>query len=217
MIKCCIFDLDGTLLNTLDTITYYVNLTLKRRGLAPLSVSECRSFIGDGARNLISRSLRSRGIDDREETEKALREYIDAYDGDNMYLTRPYDGVPELLTRLKAEGVKLAVLSNKQNSTVIDVIKTVFPDTFDIVRGGVDGVPLKPMPDGGIILLSELGIDSSEAAFIGDTGVDVRMGKNLGVSLTAAVSWGYRDRCELCGADVIVDDAEALFVAITEA
>ena len=206
MIKCCIFDLDGTLLYTLGTITHYVNLTLGRYGIEGISEEECRLFIGDGARNLILRSLRSKGIEDTELAERILKDYNEAYNKDTSYLTRPYDGIPEMLKALGERGIRLGVLSNKPDETTRIVIDAIFPAVFDIVRGGRDSIPLKPMPDGLSMIAEELSLSPSEIMYIGDTGVDIKTGLAYGAALTVGVAWGYRDTEELknTGADIIV-------------
>ena len=208
MIKCCVFDLDGTLLYTLKTITHYVNLVLSRHGIKNITEEQCRLFIGNGARLLISRSLHAAGIDDEKKTEQILGEYNAEYNSDTLYLTEPYEGIPELLSALRARGIKTAVLSNKPDKTTNIVVREIFADSFDIIRGATEGVPLKPSPDSLIELISNLRLKAEEIMYIGDTGVDMKTGRAAGVARTIGVSWGYREREELLrdGADVIADD-----------
>ena len=210
-IDTCIFDLDGTLLDTITTITYYVNETLVSYGKRKLTLEECKSFVGNGAVKLMRRAFDAVG-DEGVCFEEALDAYIANYDTDPYYLTAPYPGIPALLSRLKSRGIKLAVLSNKQDSSTKSVVEHFFPGVFDCVMGGIDGVPLKPDPSVARMILDKLGSTAERTAWIGDTPVDVKTGQNLGAALTLGVSWGFRDREELigAGADVIVDTAEQI-------
>ena len=210
-INTCIFDLDGTLLNTITTITYYVNKTMRHYGLRELTLSECKSFVGNGAVKLMRRAIDAVGGCEAD-FDEILSTYISYYDEDPYYLTAPYPGIEELLDALKRDGIRLAVLSNKQDSSTKSVVEHFFPEVFDCVMGGLDGVPLKPDPTVAKMILTSLGSTPEQTAWIGDTSVDVMTGKNLGAMLTVGVSWGFRDRAELegAGADVIADAAEEI-------
>lgn len=200
MIKCCIFDLDGTILNTITSITYFVNKTLRKYGIDTITEDECKYFAGNGARNLIIRALKSKGISDGATVETVLADYNAAYDADPLYLTEPFFGIEELLLSLSSKGIRLAVLSNKPDSTVKSIVNSFFPAMFDDVRGGVEGVPLKPSPDIPLAILSGFGISPENTAWIGDTSTDVETGINLGARLNIGVLWGFRKRDELEGA-----------------
>ena len=207
MIKYCIFDLDGTLFNTLTTITHYVNLVLTRHGICAISEEECCSFIGHGAKYLIRRALASRGIVDNDFAYQLLDEYNAEYNANTLYLTKPYEGVADLIEALRAEGYKLGVLSNKPDYTTRSIVNAFFDGVFDDIRGGREGVALKPSPEA-LLSMSELsGIEMGEIAYIGDTPVDIETGKAAGAAVTVGVSWGFRTREELvrAGADVIAD------------
>ncbi len=216
MIKCCIFDLDGTILNTITTITYFVNKTLKSNGIYAVTEDECKYFAGNGAKLLITRALRSKGIEDADTIEKVLDEYNSSYDSEPLYLTAPFEGIQELISDLKDAGIKLAVLSNKPDSTVKSIVKHFFNDSFDVVLGGRDGVPLKPDPAVPREIINILGVSNGETAWIGDTGTDIETGKNLGAALNVGVLWGFRPRSELelAGADVIVSRADEMLKEI---
>ena len=216
MIKCCIFDLDGTVLDTIKTITHYVNVTLERHGIEKITVDECKYFAGNGARLLMERSLKSKGITDENTIVSFLEEYNAAYNAKTFYLTQPFDGIPELLARLKANGIKVAVVSNKPNPTVQLIVDYFFKDVFDVALGGLDGIPLKPDPAVPKMVLERLGISEGETAWIGDTSVDVETGKNLGVALNIGVLWGFRKIDELvgAGADIVVERAEEILSAV---
>lgn len=207
MIKFCIFDLDGTLFNTLTTITHYVNIVLTRHGIPAISEEECCSFIGHGARHLIRCALRSQDVADEQLAAELLDEYNAEYNANTLYLTEPYRGIPELLQGLKGEGVRLGVLSNKPDATTNIIINSFFPSLFDDVRGGRDGVPLKPAPDAVLSMIEDSGLAADSVMYIGDTPVDIRTGRSARVGLTVGVGWGFRTRAELAdeGADIIAD------------
>lgn len=206
MIKCCIFDLDGTILDTITTITHYVNVTFEKNGISPITVDECKYFAGNGARKLMERSLASKGITDAATVDRMLKEYLFAYDSKPLHLTAVFDGINEMLLKLSEKGIKLAVLSNKQDAAVKSVVENFFPGLFDDAAGGIDGVPLKPDPTAARNILKRLGFSESETAWIGDTSTDIETGKNLGAALSIGVLWGFRKRDELeeAGADLIV-------------
>ena len=210
MIGCCIFDLDGTLLNTLKTITYYVNKTLASNGIEPISEDDCRRFVGNGAKRLIDSALASKEVFDAEFSARVLKEYNDAYNENTSYLTEEYDGIGKMLKAFSSRGIKLGVLSNKPDETTRLAVEKFFPNVFCSVHGGRVGVRLKPHPDALLEMISDMGASLSEVAYIGDTGVDVQTGKAAGVALTVGVSWGFRDREDLAGADVISDSTNAL-------
>ena len=216
MIKYCIFDLDGTLLNTITSITYYLNRTLEAHGISEITEEECKIFIGDGARKLVYRALESKGIRDSYICDRVLRDYNNAYHSDPFYLTSVYPGIPELIDRLKESGITIGVLSNKPENTARAVVEHFFGDNFSFVRGGREGIPLKPSPVSTFQMLDEMGGMPSELAFIGDTGVDIDTGKAVGAQLTVGVLWGFRTTAELRshGADVIADSIEDIFLAV---
>ena len=207
MIKCAIFDLDGTLLDTITTITYYVNRALSQNDIPEITEDECKYFIGNGARLLIKRSLEKSGSFTEEHFKKVYGEYSDMYNADTLYLTSPYDGIAELISALRERGIRLAVLSNKPDETTKAIIPCFFGDSFDLVYGGREGIPLKPAPDAFFEICEELSVSRDEVIYLGDTSVDMLTGKGAGAALTVGVSWGFRTKEELSesGADVIVD------------
>lgn len=218
MIKYVLFDLDGTLLSTLETITYHLNATIFGLSLGEVSVEDTRQFIGNGARKLVARALAKNGVDDEDTVAKVLAIYNRAYDSDPLPLTSPYDGVPELIEALYERGITLGVVTNKPEPTAIKLVESFFPGKFAFVRGGKAGVILKPDPTEAIALLGSVGGDASECAFIGDTDVDILTGKNMGAALSIGVSWGFRPReeLEMAGADLVSDNADEIFRAIAE-
>ena len=216
--KYCIFDLDGTILDTITTITYYVNRTLLGEGLPPITEDEGKVFAGNGAYKLIERTLGKYGITDRGEVTRVLNIYKDMYDSAPLYLTDVFDGVGGALMRLKSEGHKLGVVSNKPHTAALPVVNHFFPGVFDAVSGALDGVPVKPAPDLPLRVLADMGGCVSECAFIGDTYVDMETGVNMGAALKVGVLWGFRSEKELLssGADITVATAEALYEALKD-
>ncbi len=207
--KAVIFDLDGTLLNTIDTIKYYCDGALTKYGFNAIPVEKYKIMVGNGARLLIERAMTYTREWTQAEFEDVYKAYNDAYDADTLYLTEPYPGIVEMLRHLKEKGFKTAVLSNKPDFATRDVVKTVFGEgAFDIVRGGIDGVPLKPDPAAVLNIIDELGLEKDEVMFVGDTKVDIATGKNAEL-YAVGVLWGFRDKAELkeAGADVIINDA----------
>lgn len=205
MKKLCIFDLDGTLLNTLDSIAYYVNDTMKHFGLPVIETEKIRTFVGNGAKNLISRSLRYNGSE--LDAEKVLSVYIEKYNSDALYLVKPYDGIRELLSKLHENGVTLAVLSNKPHSSTSIMIDEIFgKDLFSVVRGPYNNENVKPDP----AVANEIakGFEKENCFFIGDSDVDIKTGRNA-LMHTIGVTWGFRDRGVLqnAGAEKIVSKA----------
>ncbi|MBQ7332815.1 MAG: HAD family hydrolase [Clostridia bacterium] len=207
MIKACIFDMDGTVLDTIGTITYYVNITLRKFGIREISEDECKKFVGNGAKILIERTLKSRGILDAELLSSVLESYNSAYDENPTYLTAPYEEILDLLSALKSRGIKIGIVSNKPDFLTRPLSERFFGTLIDLAVGGKEGVPLKPAPDSVLGMLKDFGVSPTECAYIGDTGVDMKTGKNAGAVLTVGVLWGFRTTLELLesGADVLVD------------
>ena len=212
MIKYVLFDLDGTLLATLDPITYHLNGALSESGLDLITVEDTRDFIGNGARKLVERAVKKSGVSDPDLTAEVLARYNKAYDMDPIPKTEAYPGICELVDALYAKGVKLGVVTNKPDDTAKKLVNHFFNDRFDAVSGGRVGVVLKPDPTEAICVLRGMGGEISECAFVGDTSVDIYTGKNMGAALSIGVSWGFRSRDELtlAGADHIVDSADEL-------
>lgn len=221
MIKTCLFDLDGTLLDTLDTIKYYLNATADRFSLPHVSRDETRMFVGNGAKNLVARVFEKYGFDMTKSENSATRDefwrdYVDSYDRSPFYLTHPYDRIPELISALRQRGIRLAVISNKPDPTVKQLIADTFGDAFDIVEGAREGVALKPDPEAPLSICERLGVLPSETAYVGDTGTDMRTGRAYGAALNIGVSWGFRDVPELleCGATHIVSSPDEILSLI---
>ena len=210
--KACIFDLDGTLTNTLESMTYSVNLTLKEMGLSQITKDQCRMFVGNGARVLIEESLKVSGDPKASRIEEGMKIYGRILDQNCTYHVTPYEGIPEMLKALKDRGIHLAVLSNKPDRQTVKVVKEIFGDNiFDYAQGQKDGIRRKPAPDGVWYLMEQMQVSKEECLYIGDSEVDAATGKNAGLK-TIGVLWGFRDRktLETAGADHLIERPEEL-------
>lgn len=187
--KAIVFDLDGTLVNTLDDIADSVNAALVYFGYPIHNVNDIRLMIGKGAKNLITRALPPDNRSDTE-IEEILKYYREYYSKNLLVKTCVYDGVFEALNILSSRGVKLAVLSNKDDGQVKEIVSKLLPNTFEIISGYSPKFPHKPAPDSVLDIIDKLGISLSETAFVGDSSVDILTAKNAGI-LSAGVTWGF--------------------------
>lgn len=218
MYKACIFDLDGTLTDTLDSLVYSVNETMKEVGAEPITREQCRRFVGNGARKLVERALRANGEEQMTKLDAACEAYSRIFDENCTYGVSPYPGVMDLLKSLKELGIKTAVLSNKPHRQTVRVAEDVLDGSlFDCVQGQKDNVPKKPDPAAALLIAEEFGVLPQETVYIGDSEVDLETGKAAGM-LTVLVSWGFRDRQVLveAGAGNIVDSAEEILEFLKE-
>lgn len=206
MIKACIFDLDGTLADTLESMAYVANEIMKRFGLKELPVDNFRYYCGEGANMLMRRCLRDAGDPELTRFEEGQRIYREMFAADPMYKVTHYPGMPETLKELKRRGVRLAVCSNKPHPAAVKVIAQMFGDDFDLVIGQSDAIRRKPAPDGPLKVAEEFGVRPEECMYIGDTSTDMLTGKAAGM-LTVGALWGFRDLEELKtnGADRIAE------------
>ena len=216
MIKLCIFDLDGTVLDTVTTIAYYGNYALSKHGIEPIDVEEYKYFAGNGAVNLIKRALRFRDALTDETFEKVFADYNAAYNANTSYLTAPFAGIKETLDAIKAQGIKMAILSNKPHFATCGVINSLFGEGyFDCVYGQRENVPIKPDPAAVLGIMEECNAKPEECLYIGDTGTDMKTGKNAEL-YTVGVLWGFRGKEELLqgGADTIIEKPQQLLDCI---
>lgn len=206
MIKACVFDLDGTLADTLESMAYVANTIMRKFQLKEQPVDNFRYYCGEGATMLMKRCLLDAGDTELVHWDEGQQIYRDMFAEDPLYKVVPYEGIPETLQKLKEQGLKLAVCSNKPHPATVKVMETMFPGMFDIVLGQSDGIARKPAPDGPLKIAEEFQVKPEECMYIGDTKTDMETGKAAGM-YTIGVLWGFRDREELekNGADVIVE------------
>jgi phosphoglycolate phosphatase len=210
MIKAVIFDLDGTLANTFDDLRSSIDDMRAAFGLGPISLEQMNSFINASLRGFAEGGLG--GERTEEELEKAMKIYVDAYAVHYLEKTCIYEGLPEVLQKLKEGGAKLAVYSNKMAEYVKKIcVKLYGSEIFDILMGP-DGIIPKPDPMGALIVAKKWGIDPSEIAYVGDSVTDMKTGLAAGMH-TIGVSWGFTARKDLedAGAHYIVDTRAELF------
>ena len=211
-IKACIFDLDGTLLDTPSGVAHHINAVFSEENIPAVTKDEARAFMGNGARNLILTALASRGITDVALCERVYEKYIKHYDAAPDVCVEVYEGVTEMIFELRKMGIALAVLSNKPHYATSMLIEKYFPNSFDVVLGGCDGIPLKPAPDGVRRILSTLGVDASECAYVGDSEPDVYTARYAELGFPIFVLWGLRTReqLELVGAKTLASSPEEI-------
>ena len=194
-----IFDLDGTILNTLDDLSDACNAALRKNGYPTHARDEVRTFIGSGVANLMRRAL-PEGVSD-ETRAKVLTDFKAHYALHAQDKTAPYPGVLEMLRALRGAGVHVAVNSNKFDEAVGGLCQRYFGDLVEFAAGELAGVPRKPAPDGANRILAHFGVDKSRAVYVGDSGVDMQTAQNAGLD-SAWVSWGFRQRKELGGVEI---------------
>lgn len=207
--KAVIFDMDGTILNTLEDLKNATNYSLRQFGMPERSLEEVRMFVGNGIRKLVERAVPS-GTSEEKITQvfDVFLEYYEIHSADN---TSPYPGILELVEKLKKSGIKTAVSTNKADVPAQELGREYFNGIFDLIVGQQDGLKVKPAPDSVNKILSILDIQKKDAIYIGDSDVDVQTAKNSGLDFIG-VSWGFRGRefLEKNGAKNIVDNANEI-------
>lgn len=189
-IKAVIWDLDGTLLNTLDDLAASVNAALAMNGMPLRSTEEVRAFVGNGIRNLMIRAVP--GGEANPAFDKALEDFIRHYGAHSRDRTRPYDGILEMLDKLSAAGVKHAIVSNKIDFAVKALSRAYFGERMCAAIGDDPSRARKPAPDSVFAAMREMGVTAQETVYVGDSDVDVLTARNAGVPCVA-VLWGFRD------------------------
>lgn len=188
-----IFDLDGTLLDTLGDLAASVNFALRTHGMPKHSLNDVRQFVGNGVRKLMERAVLDGAANPLfEETFATFRQHYMAHSLDT---TRPYDGISETLAALKTNGCRLAVVSNKMMAATQALCSHFFPDTIEVAIGEheAEGIRKKPAPDTVIAALKALGVGKEDAVYVGDSDVDIQTAHNSGLPCIS-VLWGFRDR-----------------------
>ncbi len=203
-VKTIIFDLDGTLLDTLTDLHISVNYMLEKFGFPTRTRAEVRSYLGNGVRALVLCALPEGKKDMLEECLPVFKEYYNLHNADN---TAPYDGVIEMLGLVKKMGIKSAIVSNKYNQAVQKLKDETFTGLIDFALGEGEGIAPKPAPDGVLIALDKLGATKDESIYVGDSEVDLLTANNSALKCVAC-SWGFRDKDFLVnqGARNIIDE-----------
>ena len=201
-----IFDLDGTLLNTLDDLAASVNYALRTHGMPEHSVDEVRQFVGNGVRKLMLRAVPD--ADNNPKFEETFQTFREHYMKHSMDSTRPYDGIQELLQALKKQGKHLAVVSNKFYAATQELCQHFFADTIEVAIGEheAEGIRKKPAPDTVMEALRQLGVGKEGAVYVGDSDVDIMTARNSGLPCIS-VLWGFRDK------DFLINKGATTFVA----
>lgn len=217
MKKAVIFDLDGTLADTIASITYCGNLALSRFGLSSFGEEDYKHFVGDGAAMLVRRALLAAGDERLEHFDEVYEAYLEIFAKDCMYQVKPYEGICALLEELKRLSVRIAVLSNKPDRDSLRVVEALFgKGYFDFVQGQREDIPRKPDPAGVYRIMEAFVLPAGDFLYVGDSGVDMKTGRAAGI-FTVGVLWGFRDREELVenGADAVISKPLELLSHLT--
>lgn len=212
MKKLVIFDLDGTLINSIEDLGQAANYALSKNGFPTHSLASYPFFVGNGVRNLIRKALPEENRNDTT-IDSLLKDFKEYYDDHNVDSTKPYDGIMELLKQLQEQGVKLAVASNKYQKATEKIVSQLFPDIkFVSVQGQQDGVNVKPDPSIVFNILGVVLVPKAEVLYVGDSGVDMETARRACVD-SVGVTWGFRSEKELneYHADRIVHRASDIF------
>ena len=205
MYSTYIFDLDGTLLDTLTDLAASCNYALRTHGMPEHSIDDVRRFVGNGVRKLMERAIPDGEANpDFEATFATFREY---YMHHSLDTTKPYPGIMDTLVELKARGCRLAVVSNKMMAATVELCKHFFPDTIEVAIGEneAEGIKKKPAPDTVLAALKQLGVSGEDAVYVGDSDVDLATARNSGLPCIS-VLWGFRDR------DFLLDHGATTFI-----
>ena len=208
MKKCIIFDLDGTLVNSLEDLADATNYALKSFNQPEKELQAFPQMVGEGTRTLIKRALDN---ENPELIEKVLLKMREKYMQICLNKTRPYKGLVEVVTEFAKRKIKLAVLTNKDQKMAEKIVSHFFDGFFQIVKGTTDAVPVKPEPFEALQVLAKLGVKPEETIFVGDSKTDMQTAKAAGIK-AVGVSWGFRDKKELteAGAEKIIDEPSQL-------
>ena len=210
MIKSIIFDLDGTLLNTIEDLANACNYALTTLGYKTHEVEKYKTFVGNGRYKLVERML-PEDRRDMENIEKALKLFDTYYEKHMIDMTKPYDGIMEMLDSLINRGINIAVVSNKPHEFTTEVVKNYFRDRFKVVYGHKKNTKEKPDPWAVLEVIEEFNVNKDECLYIGDSEIDINTAKNAGVK-SVGVEWGFRGKGELeaAGANYIVNKPEQI-------
>ncbi|MBP5270589.1 MAG: HAD family hydrolase [Clostridia bacterium] len=205
MIKLCVFDLDGTTVDTLASIAYFANRILLREGYLPCPVEAYRTLAGGGAAKLWANLAEARHIPPSD-AERMKNAWIDEYAEDHMYLARPFDGIVKMLSDLRAAGIKTAIVTNKHEKIASRICGTLFPDLLDDLVSDHPGMALKPDPGELLALMKKYDAPGHATLYCGDHEIDMITGTRAGAA-TVGVTWGFhsRERLRAAGAGFIAE------------
>jgi len=213
MKKLAIFDLDGTLVSSLEDIYKSINKTFEHFGINSVTQDQCMNALGHGARSLVLKCLEYAAYktESKAELEEIINKYNETYSNSANSNTRPFDEILDMLKNIRTAGYKTAIVSNKPHALTLKMSEELFPGLIDLTFGQSELFPKKPEPSIIYHTISELGFDECDSVYIGDSDVDVITAKNSGL-LSIAVSWGYRSRniLEAESPDYIADSVEEL-------
>ncbi len=209
MIKTILFDLDGTLCNTLQDLAIATNTVLTRHGFSARPVENFKTYVGNGAKMQLKRAIGAEIAEDL--FAQMLQEYLEYYGTHYLVHTAPYDGVKEMVQALYKKGITMAVVTNKPEPMAKRIVAELFGDTIPRVWGNNPTFPLKPDPTMTLHVMEQLGAKPEETLFVGDSGVDMQTAKNAGLT-AVGVTWGFRDEEELtkAGADCLIRTPQEL-------
>lgn len=214
----CIFDLDGTLVNSIHSLTYCTNLALEKFGLGPLTESVMMTIVGDGYQMQMRRSLKAAGDTKLKYYEPILPVYMEIFSENCLYNMHAYPGIKELLEFLKGENVPIAVVSNKPYAQAVDTVEYVFgKGYFDRIIGESAKIPKKPDPAGALAAAEGFGVRAENCLYFGDTNTDMQTGKNARMT-TVGVLWGFRSREELSAfsPDYLIEKPQDMIAVLKE-
>lgn len=213
-----IFDLDGTLLYTLEDLTDSVNFALKQFNLPECSIQQVRSFVGNGIRKLMEKAVKTSGQSLSENDFEMCLSKFKTYYENNMYnKTKPFDGTIELLNKLKETNIKITVSSNKFDSAVKELCEYYFPNLIDFAIGESATTPKKPDPKGVLKIINHFQEKKENCIYIGDSEVDIQTAKNANIDCIS-IDWGYKDKDFLLknNAEKIISTPNDLYEEITK-
>ncbi len=213
--KLVVFDLDGTLLDTLGDLAFSANEALAAHGMPPRTMDEIRAFTGNGIRTLMKRAV-PKGTDEAT-FEAVIGDFLRSYTEHDADTTRPYPGIPELLDSLREKGIHCAVVSNKADFAVRELVNRYFPTQIELALGEREGLAKKPAPDMLAFALAQLGATRDEMIYVGDSEIDFDTAANFGCDLILC-SWGFRsgDKLRALGPATIVESPEELLAALLQ-
>lgn len=202
--KAVLFDLDGTLINTLTDLANATNYMLEQFGFPTHEVEKYKYMVGNGMPKLMERALPN-GHKDEQSIKEALNIFLPYYNAHSLDNTAPYNEIMQLLCELKNRNIKTAVVTNKAHLSAVSLVEKLFLNMFSAVAGQKDGMPTKPNPTVVFNVMNELGVQPNECIFVGDSGVDMQTAKNSG-AFALGVLWGFREKDELIknGADDVI-------------